>query len=98
MDLHTKGCRLESHRGKALRVTSLKHSTPDRVHYTITKIQVCQKFLINTVKRHLTHEICRRKFGRVKGALVYTALHCTTLAGQSEGIADCGGWLIEISI
>ena len=31
--------------------------------------QICQIFLIYTVKKHLTHEICQTKFGRVKGAL-----------------------------
>ena len=35
--------------------------------------QICQKFLIYTIKIHLTHEICQRKFGRVKGALVVMA-------------------------
>ena len=38
----------------------------DRVNLS----QICQKFLIHTFKKHLTHEICQRKFGRVKGALV----------------------------
>ena len=30
--------------------------------------QICQKFLIYTIKMHLIHEICQRKFGSVKGA------------------------------
>ena len=32
--------------------------------------QICQKVLIYTIKIHLKHEICQRKFGRVKGALL----------------------------
>ena len=31
--------------------------------------QICRKISIYTVKKHLTYEICQRKFGRVKGAL-----------------------------
>ena len=39
----------------------------DRVNYDFR--QICQKYLIYTIKIHWTHEICQRKFGRVKGAL-----------------------------
>ena len=38
----------------------------DRVNWQIW--QIYRNFLIYTVKRHLAHEICQRKFGRVKGA------------------------------
>ena len=35
---------------------------------------ICRKFLIIHGKKHLTHEICQKRFGRAKGALTVSAV------------------------
>ena len=36
----------------------------------VNSIKICQNLLVYKVKKHLMHQICQRKFGRVKGALI----------------------------
>ena len=40
----------------------------DRVNDEFLTNLICRKILIYTVKKHLTYEVCQRKFDRVKGA------------------------------
>ena len=39
-------------------------------NYKLNFREICQKFLIYTLKEHL-HEICERKFGRVNRNYMY---------------------------
>ena len=36
----------------------------DKFHMSNAFSQIGQKFVIHTIKKHLTHEICHGKFGR----------------------------------
>ena len=49
--------------------------------------QIRQKFLIYAVKKHLTYEICQRKFGCVKGAFISYGNH-TRFEIQAAGKVD----------
>ena len=36
--------------------------------------EICQKFLIYTLKEHFTLQICQRKFGHVSGDYMYVSV------------------------
>ena len=47
-----------------------------------------QKFLIYRIKKHLTHEVCHRKFGRLKGTLVRLNKSVPQMSDVTNGLNE----------